>query len=252
VIYLPDIEPGLTIKVLRHLARKVAITVPDSERYFRRGQTVVTGYPLRAGVVAAVDRRDEAVAHFRLDPARQTLLVWGGSLGSRAINIGVISILPQLLADGVQIIHVTGATDRDRAAQQVAELGLIEGLDRYRAFEYLHEDMALALAAADLTICRAGASTLGEFTLFGLPSILIPLAYSWRYQQINAEYLASRGAAVHLPEERMATDLLPAVRAILNDPARRSAMRETAQSLARPDGALNVARVVAQVAGVMA
>ena len=97
-------------------------------------------------------------------------------------------------------------------------------------------------------MCRAGASILGEFTEFGLPAILIPLAYNWHYQQVNADYLASRGAAVHLPEPEMTERLLPTITELLSDEARLSTMQSQAQSLAQPDGAANLARELARLA----
>lgn len=249
LIFLPDIEPGLTIKTLRLFAKRVALTVPESAQYFRDGQTVVTGYPLRQSMLdaAGVDGRAAAIRHFDLDPARKTLLVFGGSRGARAINIGVVNILPQLLDAEIQVIHVTGTLDAERTAEQVKSLGISS--DLYRPFDYLHDDMARSMAAADLVVCRAGASTLAEFPLFGLPSILIPLAYSWRYQQVNADYLAERGAAIHLPEEQMDSHLLPTILDVLGDSTRLDTMRESASALATPDGALNVARELARLAG---
>ena len=121
VIFLPDIEPGLTIKVLRLFARKVAITVPESERYFRQGQTVVTGYALRKEMLEQAQNfdRELAITHFGLDTSRKTVLIFGGSRGARAINIGVIKILPELLVDDVQVLHITGTVDAERSSQQV-------------------------------------------------------------------------------------------------------------------------------------
>lgn len=261
LIFLPDIEPGLTIKALRPFARRVALTVDQSAAFFKPEKTVVTGYALRQSmldVAARVNRdgetaRQEARTHFGLDPLRRTLLVFGGSRGARAINMALIDQLPQLLAMGLQVLHITGTLDWERAQMQVKTLtGIPNGVpnhEHYHAHPYLHEDMGLALAAADLVICRAGASVLGEFPLFGLPSILIPLAYSWHYQQVNADYLAGRGAALHLPEEHMSADLVAAVGSILDDPRRLAQMRDSARALARPDGALNVGRELAQLAG---
>ncbi len=84
MIFLPDIEPGLTIKVLRRLVKRVALTVDESKVYFPSNETVVTGYPLRQAMLEAT--REAAVKQFDLDPTRKTLLVFGGSRGSRAIN----------------------------------------------------------------------------------------------------------------------------------------------------------------------
>lgn len=243
LIYLPDIEPGLTIKTLRLFAKKVAITVPESAQFFREGQTVVTGYPLRSEMKDAT--REVALSHFNLDPARKTVLVFGGSRGSRAINIVIGDILPDLLENGIQVIHITGTLDWERSQKQVGEWA---AHDQYHARAYLHDDMALAFAAADLAVCRSGASILGEFPFFRLPSVLIPLAYSWRYQQVNADYMAERGAAVHLPEEQAADDLLATILTLISDDSRLQSMQGHVASLTKPNGAENLAQALVEMA----
>lgn len=243
LLYLPDIEPGLTIRVLRPFARRVAVTVADSQAFFPPGKTIVTGYPLRQSVIQAT--RAAGQAHFGLDPARKTLLVFGGSLGSRAVNQAVLDIVPELLADGVQIIHVTGTRTWSEVEARLATLGNPAG---YSAFPYLHAEMGLALAAADLVVSRAGASVLGEFPVFGLPSILVPLAYFWRYQQRNADWLAKQGAALHMAEDKMASDLLPTIRDLFTDSERLETMRAAALALAKPDGADSAAEELARLA----
>jgi len=251
LIFLPDIEPGLTIRVLKTIAQRVAITVPDSAAYFREGQTVVTGYPVRQDVqdAAKQDSRAEALAHFGLDSALKTLMVFGGSRGARSINLALMDILPDLLSEDLQIIHVTGTLDwpdvearRNTFADQTA-------LARYHAYPYLHNDMGLALAAADLVVSRAGASILGEFPLFGVPSILIPYPYAWRYQKVNADYLADRAAAIRMDDERMKDELLPTIRRLLADPARLSQMGHNAAALAQPASAGRVATELLRLAG---
>jgi UDP-N-acetylglucosamine--N-acetylmuramyl-(pentapeptide) pyrophosphoryl-undecaprenol N-acetylglucosamine transferase len=190
---------------------------------------------------------EAGIAHFELDPAKKTLLVFGGSRGARSINTAVIEIVPQLLADGVQVIHLTGTLDWEQIAARRAQLG--DGCDDYHVFPYLHEDMALALASADLVVCRSGASVLGELPLFGLPSVLVPYPYAWRYQKVNADYLVERGAAVLLRDEAMPVDLLPTLRRLFAEPARLAAMRDSAATLAQPEGAWNVARELLRLAG---
>lgn len=245
LIYLPDIEPGIAIKVLRPFVTRVATTTDASAVYFRAGHTVATGYPVRQSMLTAT--REAGIVHFGLDPAKKTLLVFGGSRGARSINSAVIEIVPQLLADGVQIIHLTGTLDWEQIAARRAQLG--DGCDDYHAFPYLHEDMALALASADLVVCRSGASVLGELPLFGLPSVLVPYPYAWRYQKVNADYLVERGAAVLMQDEAMPTDLLTLLRSLLGDPARLESMRDCALTLAQPEGAWNVARELLRLAG---
>ena len=126
--------------------------------------------------------------------------------------------------------------------------GEIPNLEHYHAHAYLHDDMAKAMGVADVVVCRAGASTLAEFPLFGLPAILIPLAYSWRYQQINADYLADKGVAIHLDENEMDDKLLDHLRDVLHHPEKLDTMRERALALARSDGAKNIADLLMQLA----
>lgn len=255
VIYLPDIEPGLAIKRLAPLTRRVATTVPDSAAYFAPGKTVVTGYPLRAQVRRAT--RAEGLTHFRLDAARPTLLVFGGSRGARSINQAVLGLASELIAGGAQIIHVTGTLDWEADTARHAELAAAspEVAAHYHLFPYLHAEMGLALAAADLALCRSGASTLGELPFFGLPAILVPYPYAWRYQKTNADWLTARGAGRVMRDEDMAHDLGPALRELLGDPAQRNAMRAACASLAQPegaespDGAYNLARELLRLAG---
>ena len=244
MIYLPDIEPGGTIRMLRRLAKLIAITVPESEVYFPDTPTVVTGYPLRAAFRAAT--REAAIEHFSLDAGRKTLLVFGGSRGARSINWALMDILPELLADGLQVLHVSGTLDWSEVEARRAKLA---DATHYHAYAYLHHDMALAFAAADLAVSRAGASTLGEFPYFGLPSILVPYPHAWRYQKVNADWLAERGAAVRLDDDRMGAELLPTIRVLLGDETRLNAMRDCTRALARPDGASRLAEALVHLAG---
>src|SRR5690606_7726229 len=243
LIFLPDIEPGATIQRLRGLASQVALSVPESAAYFPHTPTIVTGYPLRAAFEQAT--REAAIAHFGLDAGRRTLLVFGGSRGARSINRALLAILPDLLADGVQVLHVSGTLDWPEV--EARRNTLAAGAD-YHAFPYLHHEMALALAAADLAVSRAGASVLAEFPYFGLPSILVPYPYAWRYQKVNADYLAERGAAVRIDDQNLAHELLPAIRALLADDARLSDMRARARELACRDGANRLAAALAHLA----
>ncbi len=242
VCFVPDIEPGWTLKLVSRFARRVAATTDESARFFRPGQLVATGYPLREEVLSA--NREDALQHFDLDPARRTLLVFGGSRGSRSINRALLAVLPDLLSDDTcQVLHVTGTLDWPAVEAAQQELPS-DARARYHAFDYLHGDMGLALAAADLVISRAGASILGEFPLFGLPAILLPYPFAWRYQKVNANYLVSRGAAVQLDDDRLTPDLLPTIRRLLADPAVLQHMAARSRALACPDGAHNIARLL--------
>jgi len=246
VIYVPDIEAGLTLKVLgRYFAKVIAATVAETEQFYPGKRVVDTGYPLRAEILTA--DRDEAIKNLKLDPAHKTLLVFGGSRGSRSINTVVGQIAPQLLADGIQILHISGKLDWDQVQAQYATLSDAEK-QHYQIFSFL-PDIGQAFAAADLVISRAGAATLAEYPEVGLASILVPYPYTWRYQKVNADWLVDRGAGIRLDDEKLSEELLPTVRALMNDTARLEAMRAAARALKRSDGAENIARLLAQTAG---
>jgi UDP-N-acetylglucosamine--N-acetylmuramyl-(pentapeptide) pyrophosphoryl-undecaprenol N-acetylglucosamine transferase len=247
VVYLPDIEPGRAVKFVAWFASKIAVTVDESRKYFPADKTIVTGYPTRAAFAQA--DRPTALRHFDLDPQRQTLLVFGGSKGARSINRALGQIAGRVLVDH-QIIHITGSSDIDEVRGKREALP-DELKSRYHVFEYVHE-MGLAFAAADLVVSRAGASILGEYPLFGLPSILIPYPYAWRYQRVNAALLVARGAALQLDDATLNATLLPAIERLMNDEAQLETMRAAARALARPDPARAVASVLEGLIGAAA
>jgi UDP-N-acetylglucosamine--N-acetylmuramyl-(pentapeptide) pyrophosphoryl-undecaprenol N-acetylglucosamine transferase len=237
-IYLPDIEPGQAIKATAALAKIILVTTHESDAFFKPGKTIETGYPLRADLLNAT--RQIGVATFGLDPARKTLLVFGGSRGARSINAAVTSHIADILALGVQVIHVSGERDWP-SVKAILDRLAPDDRQHYHVQPYLHGTMGFALAAADLAVSRAGASALGELPFFGLPAILIPYPYAWRYQKVNADFLVNRGAAIRIDDERLSSELVPLIKALLTDSDRLSAMQQASASLARPDGAKNIA-----------
>ncbi len=243
VIYLPDVEPGSSIRFVVPLARRIACTTDGSRAYVPAEKVVVTGYPVRPDIRAARQlTQEQALAVFALAPGRPTLFVFGGSRGARNINHALMAALPQLLAEA-QVIHVSGTLTWPEVEANAATLPA--GLRaRYRPYPYLHEEMGPAFRAADLVLARAGASMLGECPAFGLPSILVPLTFAWRYQKVNADYLAARGAAVQLTDETLADSLWPTVRELLFDSEKLALMSAAAAALDKPDAATELARVI--------
>jgi len=245
VIYLPDVEPGQAIRFSLRFARKVACTTAESRAFIPADKMVVTGYPVRPELRAATRlSRAEALARFALGPERPTLFVFGGSRGARNINRALMALLPQLLAQN-QIIHLSGELTWPEVEQNAATLPA-ELRAYYRPYAYLHEDMGAAFRAADLVVARAGASMLGECPAFALPSILVPLTFAWRYQKVNADYLARRGAAMQLTDEQLPQALLPAVTDLLHDQATLSQMSAAAGALDVPEAAANLAQLILQ------
>jgi len=232
LVYLPDIEPGLAVQFVARLAARVAVTVEEAGAHFAPRKVLVTGYPVRAEF-QDLDRT-AARAALGLAPDEPVLLVMGGSRGARSINQALDEVLEPVLGMA-QVVHVSGALDWPWVSER--REGLPPALQaRYRAFSYLHE-IGPALASADLALCRAGAMTLGELPFFALPAILVPYPHAWRYQRVNAEWLAERGAAIWLADERLPETFLPTVRRLLSDRPALLEMSRRIAALARPDAA---------------
>jgi UDP-N-acetylglucosamine--N-acetylmuramyl-(pentapeptide) pyrophosphoryl-undecaprenol N-acetylglucosamine transferase len=238
LLYVPDIEPGLALKSLARLADHIALTSEDSQIFFpHHRKMTVTGYPARPELKAW--DRERGLKSLNLSADLPVLLVFGGSRGARSINRALLPALPKLLSE-MQIVHISGSLDWQEVAAKRDELGetLAESRStRYHPFPYLHERMGAALACADLAVSRAGASTLGEFPLFGLPAVLVPYPHAWRYQWINAQYLAQRGGAVVVKDERLSEELLPTVRSLIHNPQRLADMSIAMRSLSHPEAA---------------
>jgi UDP-N-acetylglucosamine--N-acetylmuramyl-(pentapeptide) pyrophosphoryl-undecaprenol N-acetylglucosamine transferase len=253
LVYLPDMTPGWAIRAMSVLAQRVAVTFPDAARFFGE-KAVVTGYPVRQELLLAAQDRCAARRQLALSIDRPQLsgedgapliLIWGGSQGARSINLAAWRAVPDLLPHA-HVLHVVGERDWGMAKDRIRDLraeGALPGrlVERYHPVDYLHEAMPLALAAADLTVARAGASTLGEFTVTRLPSILVPLPFAGVNQARNAEQLVRHGAAVVVDDAKLATDLTPQVLALLTERDRLAKMGEAAGRLAQPDAAQRIA-----------
>ncbi|MDR3575921.1 MAG: UDP-N-acetylglucosamine--N-acetylmuramyl-(pentapeptide) pyrophosphoryl-undecaprenol N-acetylglucosamine transferase [Anaerolineaceae bacterium] len=245
LLYVPDIEPGLALKVLARFATCIGLTAENSRAYFKFSKRcVVTGYPTRPGLQAW--DRQTARTHLNLLADQPVLLIFGGSKGARSLNRAVLAILPQLL-EKVQVIHISGSLDWPEVETAWKNMPP-EIASRYHPYPYLHEDMGAALASANLVVSRAGASTLGEFPQYGLPAVLVPYPYAWRYQHVNADYLVQNGAAVVIRDEQLTTDLLSAIQSLFDDPTRLESMSRAMRALAQLQAADKLAGLVRQLA----
>ncbi|MEZ4519672.1 MAG: UDP-N-acetylglucosamine--N-acetylmuramyl-(pentapeptide) pyrophosphoryl-undecaprenol N-acetylglucosamine transferase [Chloroflexota bacterium] len=243
VIYLPDVEPGATIRYTVPLASKIACTTDGSGEFVPEEKMVVTGYPVRPEIRAATRlSKEAALAEFDLQPGRPTLFVFGGSRGARNINRALMAILPELL-DDLQVIHISGTFTWPEVEANAEKLPA-DKRAYYRPYPYLHEKMGAAFRSADLVVARAGASMLGECPAFSLPSILVPLTFAWRYQKVNADYLTDRGAAVQLTDETLAEELLPTIRSLINDKETLKRMGAAAEALDHPNAAGDLASLL--------
>lgn len=245
LLYVPDIEPGLALKMLARYSDCIALTAEESRAYFpQKKQPVVTGYPTRPEL--SVWTRESGRKALGLAVDEPVLMVFGGSRGAHSINLALLAALPELLPH-IQIVHISGQLDWPEV-DAVHQALPAEIRSKYHPYPYLHEKMGAALASADLAVSRAGASSLGEYPLFGLPAILVPYPYAWRYQKVNADFLAKHGAAEILEDQQLPAALTQTVLKLMNNPARLSQMQQAMRSLIRPQAAERLADLLRTLA----
>ena len=236
LLFLPDVRPGWAIRSMRGQAQVVACSVPDSLRYLPRDRSVVTGYPTRRQFRTA--SREPGAQAFGLDPGRMTLLVTGGSLGAHHINLVIARSLRTLL-EQAQIIHIAGHSEETWLAHERERLPA--WLQERYALRAYTDEMALAMAAADLAVTRAGASVLGELPAAGLPAIVIPGAFSDQHE--NASYLERHGAALTLSGANV-EDLSAEILRLVENDASRERMAQAMRELDRPEAAEQLAQML--------
>jgi undecaprenyldiphospho-muramoylpentapeptide beta-N-acetylglucosaminyltransferase len=244
MLYVPDIEPGLALKSLARFADRIAVTAAESQTYFSQ-KVVVTGYPVRAGLAKWTKAKAREALQLRDDVP--VVLIAGGSKGARSINQAVVANLPTML-ELAQIVHLTGQLEREAVAAATSNLTKMQRA-RYRAFAYLHERMGAALTAADIAVARAGASVLGELPMAGLPAVLVPYPHAWRYQRVNADYLAQHNAAIVVDDSMLSHQLPIIVRDLLRNSSKREAMRSAMRTLAHPRAAQALADQLLELGG---
>jgi UDP-N-acetylglucosamine--N-acetylmuramyl-(pentapeptide) pyrophosphoryl-undecaprenol N-acetylglucosamine transferase len=185
--------PGLTNRILRRFADRIFVTFSASARWFPADRTRVTGNPIRAAFLADQMKTGER------DP-RFTLLIFGGSQGSHAINRIVMEALDSLgeLKERIRFVHQTGDKDREMVEDGYRKRGFAAEVTPFIL------DMAVAYRAADLLLCRAGATSIAEITAGGKAAILIPFPFAVNdHQTKNAELLVRAGAAEMIPEKEL-------------------------------------------------
>lgn len=252
----PDAVPG---KANQHMGRGGRVAGifaqwPVTVQHFPAGAPVlVTGCPVREAfrhvAQQANTQRASVLESFGLEPGRRTLLVTGASQGARTVNEAMLRLADAVAAAGWQILHLSGAADRGRVETAYAAVRpqLTQHLG-YRVLDFTAR-MAEAMAACDLIVSRAGASSLAEILAVGRPSILLPYPYHKdRHQWHNGQVLVDAGAAVMLDDHKDPVanerELRPVLTALMQDDERREAMRQAAQGLDRPDAGPTIAALL--------
>lgn len=239
-----NVIPGKTTRFLARFARKVCVTFPETRNFLPPGKTVVAGNPVRKEIASAT--REEGRARFQIPPDGKCILVTGASQGAKSINEGILKALPTWKSMPWHLIHLTGR-DHVEEVQKNAK-NLLEGAEiHYLCIGYLDE-IALAYAAADLVICRAGATTLAEVTVRGLPAVVVPYPFAAEaHQERNARWLESQGAAVMIRDEDLGRDLSGTVLRLMGDEETLSRMRENSRKLGKADALEGILRIIEEL-----
>lgn len=250
VIHEQNAVPGLANRFAGRWASRIAVTFPGSaERFAHPDKVVVTGNPVRDDMLALdVDARQaDARREFGLDPDVPTLLVFGGSQGARSLNRAIVRAHGLWSAPTqLQVLHAAGAAlhEEAEAAWEKARASTPGG-PQIRCVDFI-EDMGAAYAAADIVVCRAGATSLAELTALGRPSVLVPYPHATRdHQMHNARALAQAGGAQVIEDSELTgRRLVDAVEPWIADPDARATAARAARVWGRRDAAVQVARLV--------
>jgi len=256
LMHQQDVPPNLSNRLVAPLATRISVAFADSLAYFPARKTLHLGNPVRQ---AMLDVRQtppqEARRALGFEGREPLLLVTGGSQGARHLNQTVGKALPELLAH-CQVLQISGNALYDET-RELGESALAAQDDavrrRYRLVAYLSEDMPLALQAADLVLCRSGASTLSELAALGKPSILVPLppAIGSSPQEANAEMFGrSKAARVIKDDDLKPQALVENVTSILASSTLLEAMSNAASSFAKPQATREIAAEIVKIAKV--
>lgn len=236
---------GVTNKLLAKQASKICVAYEGMERFFDKGKIILTGNPVRQGLLQHNMSREDAVRSFQLDPAKKTVLIIGGSLGARTINNCVMQGLDKIRQSGVQFIWQTGKiyiSEVRAAVSRAGELPMLHTTD-------FIADMAAAYRAADLVISRAGAGSISELCLLGKPVILVPSPnVAEDHQTKNALALVNKEAALYVKDAEAGVKLLDTAIATVQQPDTLNKLSTNIAKLAFKDSANVIAGEVWKLA----
>lgn len=254
IMHQQDVPPNLSNKLLAPLATRISVAFEDSLQYFPGRKTLLLGNPVRQAILDVCQTSSQqARISLGFAPDRPLLLVTGGSQGARHLNQVICQALPELLKY-CQVLQISG-TKLFSETSTLAE-STMAGLDeetkqRYRLVPYMDVQMPMALQAAELVICRAGAATLSELATLGKPSILVPLppAIGGSPQEVNADMFGRKLAAEVMRNVDLKVEsLVASVSSMLTTPARLLAMSEAVKSFAKPNATQEIVESIVQIA----
>ena len=236
---------GVTNKLLAKQAKKICVAYEGMERFFDKKKIILTGNPVRQGLLNHSKTREEAIATFGLDPSKRTILILGGSLGARTINQCLMENLDKVKSSDIQFIWQTGKIYIEEAKAAVAKAGEVPML---HVTDFI-SDMATAYCAADLVISRAGAGSISEFCLLQKPVILVPSPnVAEDHQTKNALALVNKDAALYVKDMEAKELLLDKAIEAVKQPDLLKNLSKNIAELAFADSANIIAKEVIKLA----
>ena len=236
---------GVTNKLLAKQAKKICVAYEGMERFFDKDKIILTGNPVRQGLLNHSKTREEAIATFGLDPSKRTILILGGSLGARTINHCLMENLDKVKSSGIQFIWQTGKIYIEEAKAAVAKAGELPML---HVTDFI-SDMTTAYCAVDLVISRAGAGSISEFCLLQKPVILVPSPnVAEDHQTKNALALVNKNAALYVKDMEAKELLLDKAIEVVKQPDLLKNLSKNITELAFTDSANIIAKEVIKLA----
>lgn len=240
VIQEQNSYPGITNKLLAKKANSICVAYENLERFFPKEKLHFTGNPVRQDLMEVASKKEEAIAHFKLDASKKTLLILGGSLGARRINQLIEKELDFLLQLDFQIIwqcgkHYLNEYSKYNEKENVQVTAFIDRMD-------------LVYAAADVVISRSGASSVSELCIVGKPTIFIPSPnVAEDHQTKNAKAIVERGAAILIKESNLDDEFKIVFEAIVKDQGKLQNLTENIKKLAKPNATKAIVEEIKKV-----
>lgn len=236
---------GVTNKLLAKRASKICVAYEGMDRFFPSDKIILTGNPVRQNILQNNISKADARKAFQLDPEKKTILIIGGSLGARTINESILQHLCDIRNSDVQFIWQTGKVYKEAIAKRLEGE---EPLANLHVTDFI-SDMASAYAAADMVISRAGASSISEFCLLGMPVILVPSPnVAEDHQTKNALALVNKQAAVYVKDAEAPEKLINTALSIINDESKLNELHQNILGMALKNSAERIAEEVLKIA----
>lgn len=236
---------GVTNKLLAKRASKICVAYEGMDRFFPSDKIILTGNPVRQNILQNNISKADARKAFQLDPEKKTILIIGGSLGARTINESILQHLSDIRNSDVQFIWQTGKVYKEAIAKRLEGE---EPLANLHVTDFI-SDMASAYAAADMVISRAGASSISEFCLLGMPVILVPSPnVAEDHQTKNALALVNKQAAVYVKDAEAPEKLIDTALSIVNDESKLNELHQNILGMALKNSAERIAEEVLKIA----